>query len=158
MRIMPNNEGGRFEAGEFKGVAMFRLGHIERLPNTTYEAAEVSVAIVEGKSPYLVVTFPEDWLRGKQLLLPPPPKVTTVEDGIPFGIRRVLSVLTTSESTSHSYFPSVLEMSREDTRRWIGETRDWLSGLKPPVVLGDKNNSYFLSRADAARVRKLLEG
>ena len=77
----------------------------------------MSVAIVDGKSPFIVVTFPEDWLRGKQLLLPPPPKITTVEDGIPSGIRKVLNVLTTSESTSHSYFPSVLEMTREDTRR-----------------------------------------
>lgn len=158
MRVTPNNEGGKFEVTEFKSVAILRLGFIERLPNTTFESADFSVRVVESDSPFLVVSFDKEWLNGKQLLLPPPKRETKVEDGILAGIRKVLNVLTTNDSISHGYLPTLLEMQREDVRKWVDATEQWLAGLKPPIKLNNQKYSYFLARGDAERVRKLLEG
>ena len=161
LRITPNSEAGRFEFTKFKTVILFRMGYVKELPNTTFEAADGVVHLVEkkkGEKPFLAVRFPKDWLTGKQLLLPAPVKETKVEDGIPAGIRKVLNLLSTTESVSHSFLPGALEMSREDTRRWLDDSKKWLAGLKPPIILHDQKFSYFLTRPDSVRVKKLLEG
>ena len=70
----------------------------------------------------------------------------------------MLNVLTTNDSISHGYLPTLLEMQREDVRKWVDATEQWLAGLKPPIKLNNQKYSYFLARGDAERVRKLLEG
>ena len=156
MRITPNAETGKFEFSEFKSVVIFRFGHVERWPNSEFQSTDVEAVIHKGSC---IVTFPHEWaVQGaevKRLAAPQDPKVEP--ESIPAGVRKVLIVLTDSESVSHTYLPTALELSRSETAVWVEAAKKWLASLQPGVALINKQGSFFLSKYDRRRVRGLLD-
>ena len=151
MRLTPNSSGGKFEFAEFKSVVMFRFGHVAQWPNCAIAATDVAAVVHKGA---VVVTFPPEWVeQGAGVKCLQAPQV----EGVPAGVRRLLNALCDTDSVSHGYLPSLLEASRQDAATWVEASRKWLVTLKPPVVLNDKNNSFFLTKFDRKRVRDLLD-